>query len=160
MSPETENKKPMKEDKEEKIIRIMSKDVPGKMTIYAGLARIKGVSWALANATCKKLGIDKRKKVQELSKEDIGKIETFLKKPDVPKHILNRRADPESGEDVHLTGVDLELRKDFDVKKLKKIKSYRGFRHMSGLPMRGQRTKSNFRRNRAKGSGIKKKMKK
>jgi small subunit ribosomal protein S13 len=53
----------------------------------------------------------------------------------------------------------LELQKEFDIKRLKKIKSYRGFRHMSGLPCRGQRTKSNFRKNRRKGAGIKKKNK-
>ena len=45
----------------------------------------------------------------------------------------------------------------FAIKRLKKIKCYKGFRHTSGLPVRGQRTRSNFRRNRAKGAGIKKK---
>jgi small subunit ribosomal protein S13 len=42
---------------------------------------------------------------------------------------------------------------------LRKIKSYRGLRHASNLPLRGQRTKSHFRKNRRKGSGIKKKIK-
>lgn len=70
---------------------------------------------------------------------------------------MNRRKDVESGEEKHLTGTDLDLRKDFDIKKLKKIKSYRGLRHTAGLPTRGQRTKAHFRSNRKKGSGIKKK---
>ena len=74
--------------------------------------------------------------------------------------MLNRQNDFESGEDKHLTGSNLELRKEFDIKRLKKIKSYKGLRHSSNLPMRGQRTKSNFRRNRRKGAGIKKKVKK
>ena len=78
----------------------------------------------------------------------------------MPKYLLNRRSDFEEGEHKHLVGSDLELQKDFDIKRLKKIKSYRGFRHMSGLPSRGQRTKSNFRKNKAKGAGIKKKVKK
>ena len=49
------------------------------------------------------------------------------------------------------------LQTEFDIKRLKKIKSYKGYRHMSNLPVRGQRTRSNFRRNRRRGAGIKKK---
>ena len=87
------------------------------------------------------------------------KITEFLKNTDVPKHLLNRRKDIESPEGKHLLGATLELTKEFDIKRLKKIKSYRGVRHTSGLPVRGQRTRSNFRKNRAKGAGIKKKVK-
>ena len=65
--------------------------------------------------------------------------------------------DFETGEDKHLIGADLELRKEFDIKRLKKIKTYKGYRHGAKLPLRGQRTKGNFRRNKAKGVGIKKK---
>ena len=54
----------------------------------------------------------------------------------------------------------LELQKEFDIKRLKKIKSYRGLRHSTGQPVRGQRTKSHFRTNRRKSSGINKKEKK
>ncbi len=144
---------------EQKLIRIMQKDIEGNMSVYSGLTKIKGVSWGLANVVCKKLGIDKRKKTGELTEEEIKNIEEFIKNPDVPNYLLNRQKDLDSGEDKHLTGTNLELRKDFDIKRLKKIKSYRGFRHMAGLPSRGQRTKSNFRRNRAKGAGIKKKNK-
>ncbi len=154
-----EKEKQQKNEAEDKIVRILSKDIEGKTSIYAGLTKIKGVSWSLSNAVCRKLKIDKSKKIGSLTQEEIKKIEVFLKNPDIPKHLVNRQKDLESGENKHLTGVDLELRKDFDIKKLKQIKSYRGFRHMSGLPMRGQRTKSNFRRNRSKGSGIKKKVK-
>ena len=42
-------------------------------------------------------------------------------------------------------------------KRLKKIKSYRGLRHAAGLPTRGQRTRSHFRKEKAKGAGIRKK---
>ncbi len=143
-----------------RIVRILSKDIEGSAKLYPSLTKIKGVSWSFANAVCKKLGIDKTKKIGELTPEEIKSIETFVKNPDLPSYLVNRRNDLDTGEDKHLQGTDLELRKDFDVKRLKQIKSYRGFRHMLGLPMRGQRTKSNFRRNRAKGSGIKKKVKK
>lgn len=145
--------------KEDRIVRILQKDIEGRSSVYAGLARIKGVSWSLSNAVCKKLNIPKSKKIGTLTEAEIQKIEKFLKNPELPGFLHNRQKDFETGEDKHLTGTDLELRRDFDVKRLKKIKSYRGLRHMIGLPMRGQRTKSNFRRNRAKGSGIKKKNK-
>ena len=41
---------------------------------------------------------------------------------------------------------DLDIQKEFDIKRLKKIKSYRGLRHAQGLPVRGQRTRSHFRK--------------
>jgi small subunit ribosomal protein S13 len=147
------------EKREERIVRILSKDIEGKMRVYAGLTKIKGVSWSFSNAVCKKLKIDKTKTIGSLSDEEIQKISDFIKNPKLPAYILNRRRDFETGEERHLTGTDLELRKDFDIKKLKKIKSYRGIRHTAGLPVRGQRTKAHFRKNRKKGSGIKKKMK-
>ncbi len=154
---------------EERIVRIISKDIEGGMKIYPGLTKIKGVSWGMSNAICKTLGMDKDKKVGSLTDDEISKITEFMKsgklkgfteKTKIPKYLLNRRSDFEEGEHKHLVGSDLELQKDFDIKRLKKIKSYRGFRHMSGLPTRGQRTKSNFRKNKAKGAGIKKKGKK
>ena len=142
---------------DERIIRILSEDIEGRMTLYSGLAKIKGISWSFSNAICKKLKMDKRRKIGSLKDEEIKVIINFIKNPDVPEHILNRRRDFDTGENIHLTGTDLELRKEFDIKRLKKIKSYRGIRHSAGLPLRGQRTRSNFRRNRAKGSGIRKK---
>ena len=51
----------------------------------------------------------------------------------------------------------LDLKKETDLKRLKKIKSYRGIRHAANLPLRGQRTKAHFRKNKQKGVGIKKK---
>jgi len=142
---------------EEKLVRILSKDIEGKMTLYSGLATIKGVSWALSNATCKKLGLDKKRKIGSLTPEEIKKITEFMKTPNLPGYLVNRQKDFESGKDKHLTGSDLELRKEFDIKRLKKTKSYRGLRHSSNLPLRGQKTKGNFRKNRKKGGGIKKK---
>lgn len=144
---------------EDKMIRILATDIEGGMQLYPGLAKIKGVSWGLSNAVCNALKYDKRKKIGSLKETDIKKISEFIKNPKVPKYLLNRRQDFDSGEDKHLVSSDLELQKDFDLKRLKKIKTYRGFRHMAGLPSRGQRTKSNFRKNRGKSVGIKKKKK-
>jgi small subunit ribosomal protein S13 len=149
---ETETKKD-----EGRIVRIMSKDIEGKTGVYAGLTKIKGVSWSISNAVCKVLGLDKRKKIGALDEGEIKKISDFIKNPQLPERLFNRRFDFETGESKHLTGNDLDLKKDFDIKRLKGIKSYRGLRHLSGLPVRGQRTKGHFRKNRMKGVGIKKK---
>lgn len=140
-----------------RLVRIMSKDIEGKMNIYSGLTKIKGISWSFSNLICKKLGIDKKRKIGSLSEEEIKKITEFVKSPEAPKFVLNRRFDFETGEDRHLTSSDLDLQKEFDIKRLKKIKSYRGVRHASNLPVRGQRTKAHFRKNRKKSGGIKKK---
>ncbi len=156
---QTQEEKSQEKEYKERIVRILSKDIEGGMRVYAGLAKIKGISWAISNAICKALGIDKKRKIGSLTDEEVQKITEFAKNPQVPTHILNRRKDFETGEDKHLTGSDLELQKEFDIKRLKKIKSYRGFRHATGLPLRGQRTRSNFRKNRSKGAGIKKKNK-
>ena len=158
---ETKEEQKEKEDKrsEERVVRILSQDIEGAMSIYSGLTKIKGVSWTFSNAICKKLGIDKKRKIGSLTNEEITKISDFIKNPDIPKYLVNRRNDFETGKDTHLIGSDLDLKKEFDIKRLKKIKSYKGYRHMAGLPVRGQRTRSNFRRNKAKGAGIRKKKK-
>lgn len=154
-----ENKQTQKQE-EERMVRILATDIEGKMTIYSGLAKIKGVSWALSNALCGILELDKKRRIGSLNEKEVEEIEKVAKSDKIPKFLLNRQKDLESGEDKHLTGSNLELRKEFDIKRLKKIKSYKGLRHSSNLPMRGQRTKSNFRKNRRKGAGIKKKNKK
>lgn len=150
----------LKEKHEDRVIRILSTDIEGKMSVYAGLTKVKGISWAFANAICKKLKLSKNEKIGLLTEEQIKKIENSVKEMELPSFLTNRRNDFESGENRHLTGSDLELRTEFDIKRLKKIKSYRGLRHSSNLPLRGQRTKSNFRKNRRKGAGIRKKIKK
>ena len=51
----------------------------------------------------------------------------------------------------------MSFTQDNDIKMLKKIKSYKGIRHSLGLPVRGQRTRSNFRKNKGKVMGVKRK---
>lgn len=142
---------------EEKLVRILSEDIEGGMKLYAGLTKIKGVSWGMANAICHVLKLDRNRVIGSLTQEEVKKISDFIKNPKIPEWLLNRRKDFESGLHRHLSGTDLELQRDFDIKRLKKIKSYRGLRHMAGQPVRGQRTKSHFRTNRPRGGGIKKK---
>ncbi|MBT3397421.1 30S ribosomal protein S13 [archaeon] len=147
------------EEKEVTLIRILGKDLPGDKKLLVGLTKIKGISWAFASAICKILGLDKNKQIQDLETEETEKLEEFVKNPKIPAFLKNRQKDFDGGEDLHLQGSDLDLRKEFDVKRLKKIRSYRGNRHALKLPVRGQRTKSNFRRNRKKSGavGVKKK---
>ncbi|MCS7134446.1 MAG: 30S ribosomal protein S13 [Candidatus Pacearchaeota archaeon] len=132
-------------EKEKQIVRIASVDIPGNMNVYAGLTKIKGISWSMSNAICNALGIDKKRKMSSLSEEEIKKILDFIKEPKVPEWLLNRRKDRETGRNMHLITSDLELRRDLDIKRLKKIKCYRGIRHILGQPVRGQRTRSHFR---------------
>ncbi|MEK6842652.1 MAG: 30S ribosomal protein S13 [Nanoarchaeota archaeon] len=153
------SKKPTEEKREERIVRILSRDIEGKMKIYAGLTKIKGVSWSMSNAVCNILHLDKNKRIGFLTEEEIKKISDFLKNPKVPVFLVNRKFDLETGENRHLIGTDLDLRKDFDIKRLKNIRSYRGLRHQLGQPTRGQRTQSHFRKNKLKSVGPKKKAK-
>ena len=161
-----EQAQPTKEKKEYKkpvivetrLIRILSKDIPGNKKVYAGLLSIKGVSWSFSNALLKKLGIDKNKKIEDLSEDEIKKISDFIKNPQLPTYLLNRRKDYDTGVNKHLHGADLDLQKEFDIKRLKKIKAFKGVRHTLGQPVRGQRTKSHFRNTKKGSTGIKKKV--
>ncbi len=139
-----------KKRKEEDIVlvRILGKDIRGDIKIKSALTKINGISWSISNAVCKILELDQDMKIQDFNKDELARIEDFMKAPELPLFLKNRRNDFDSGDDLHISGMDLKLRKEFDLKRMKKIKSYRGVRHIVGLPVRGQRTKANFRRNR------------
>jgi small subunit ribosomal protein S13 len=153
------------EEKLKYIIRIASTDLEGSKPIGHSLTKIKGISHSMSNAICFVLKLDKNKKAGALKEDEVKKIEATIKNPEkteIPSWMLNRQKDFDSGEDRHLTTSDLKLRKEFDIKRLRKIKSYRGIRHGAGLPTRGQRTKSNFRKGKSKGGkslGVKRKKK-
>jgi len=141
-----EKRRPSEDERTETFIRILGFDIPGSKNIYTGLTRIKGISWTISNAVCLKLGIPRNKRIQELAKADIQKIESFLKELDVYDYQKNRRNDLETGKTSHYFGSDLDVLKDFDIKRQKKMKSYVGIRHAAGQPVRGQRTRSHFRK--------------
>ncbi len=138
-----------------RIIRILQTDIPGNKNVYSGLTRIKGVSWSISNAICIINKFDKSRKVETLTKDEIQKIEDTLKKYEFPKFLFNRKNDFTTGEDSHIFGSDIKLNEELDIKRLKKIRSFRGWRHAYGQPTRGQSTKSHFRTNRKKGVGVK-----
>jgi small subunit ribosomal protein S13 len=128
------------------IVRILSTDIPANAKLYAGLTRIKGVSWSISNALCHLLKLEKNKKISSLTEPEIEKITEFLKAPNIPIFLMNRRRDLATGLDKHLVKTDLEMQREFDIRDMKKIRSYKGWRHAMGQPVRGQRTKSHFRK--------------
>jgi small subunit ribosomal protein S13 len=127
------------------LVRILQTDIPGNKRVLTGLTYIKGVSWSISNAVCKLLEIDPRKKITELTESEVKKITEFLEEPKLPHFLLNRRKDFETGNDFHLITNELDMKKEFDIRRLKKIRSYRGLRHATGQPTRGQSTRSHFR---------------
>ncbi|MBT3303840.1 30S ribosomal protein S13 [Candidatus Woesearchaeota archaeon] len=142
------------------LIRVANADLKTGSSLFVGLTKINGVSFMFANAICKVLDLKKSMKVSELDDATITRIEQVIENPlkfNFPNWLLNRRRDPETGEDMHISLSDVKFVKENDIKLMKKIKSYRGMRHQWGLPVRGQRTKSNFRRNKGKAMGVKRK---
>jgi len=151
----------MVEEKEFKhIIRIANTDLDGNKPIYHALRKIKGLSFMFSGIVCHLANVDKTAKAGNLSENEIEKLDSILREPkkhNIPSWMLNRRKDYETGDDKHLLTGDLKFVKENDIKRLKMIKSYRGYRHAYGLPSRGQKTKSNFRRNKGKVTGVKRK---
>ena len=99
-------------------------------------------------------------KTGNLTSEEVEKINAIISNPSqygVPAWMLNHRKDFETGEDKHYLSGNLHFVQENDLKRLKKIRSLRGIRHIRGLPVRGQRTRSNFRKGKGKVVGVAKK---
>lgn len=140
------------------IVRIANVDLPGEKVIRFALTKIKGVGVNFADAVCIAAGVDKTLKTGNLNDADVQKLTETLNNPEnVPTWLYNRKKDYESGEDKHILSGTLNFVQDNDLKRLKKIKTLRGIRHQKGLPVRGQRTRSNFRKSKGKVVGVKKK---
>ena len=142
------------------IVRVFNTDLDSSKPVIVGLTNIKGVNDAFANAICNVLKLNKNEKLGNMSEADTDRMTEVienLEKYNFPKWMLNRRKDYETGKDTHLFSADLELTTSNDIKRQKKIKSYKGLRHSKGLTVRGQRTKSNFRRNKGTVVGVKRK---
>jgi len=139
------------------LVRLLDADLSGDHNIINSLRRITGVSFSMANAVCKVLDLDMQRKIGTLSEEELHRIEVAIKNPEkhsIPSWLFNRRKASEKGEDMHLLTSDLKLAVEFDIKKMKKIKTYKGVRHSMGQPVRGQRTRSHFRKGKGKGPGV------
>ena len=136
------------------VVRIAGVELNGYKPIYVELIRIPGVNWRFSHAVCAALGIDKWRYLGSLSDEELEKLEDCLKNPlkyGIPRWMLNRQRDPETGKDLHYVGPDWEIRVKFDIKREIELNTWRGHRHSHGLPVRGQCTKAHHRKGRTIG---------
>ncbi|MBF0566318.1 MAG: 30S ribosomal protein S13 [Nitrospirae bacterium] len=118
--------------------RIAGVDLPKKERVEIGLTRIFGIGRVTSKKILAESGVNPNIRVNDLSSDDISKIRTIIDK------------------DYKVEG---ELKKDvsMNIKRLTEISCYRGLRHKSGLPVRGQRTKTNARTRRGPSKGVTKK---
>ncbi|MBW9141333.1 MAG: 30S ribosomal protein S13 [Candidatus Aramenus sp.] len=130
------------------IVRLFGQDVDGTMKTPYALAMVKGIGYNTARGILMKIGIDKDKRLGELSDSELKKIEEALSDHAIkylPSWMYNRRKDYESGRDMHLVTSDLIFYVRNDIEREKRIRSWRGIRHMYGLKVRGQRTRTTGR---------------
>ena len=119
--------------------RIAGVEVPNNKRVEVGLTYIFGIGRSKSRAILDMVKVDINKKVKDLSTDEVSRIR---------KHI----------EAEEIVEGDLKKQINQDIKRLMDINCYRGRRHKMGLPVRGQRTKTNARtRKGPRGSMIKKK---
>jgi small subunit ribosomal protein S13 len=109
--------------------RILNVNLPRDKSILIGLTYIKGIGFSRSKIICANLKINSSIKLGDLSKENIKDITDFI-------------------DNYYIIGNKLNRDKLNNIKKLIKISSYRGFRHVKGLPLRGQRTHTNAKTSR------------
>ena len=122
------------------------------MTI--GLTQIKGIGYNFATAILDTLKINPNSNIGYLTEPEVQAIEKLITDPsssNFPIWFLNRRKDVVTGKDLHLltSDVDFTLRNDIERERI--TSSWRGYRHMFGLKVRGQRTRCTGRKGGAVG---------
>lgn len=107
-------------------MRIVGVNIPEDKKVGIALSYIYGIGRSTAFKILKETGINPAKRAKELTAQEVNRIQTFIDK--------NYK-------------IEGELRRIIkqNIERLKEIKAYRGLRHAKGLPVRGQRTKSNSR---------------
>jgi len=136
------------------IVRVHGTSLDGTKPIPYALCDIKGVGIRLARFIVKRVGLDQRQRLGNLSDAEVKRLEDLLEAPGergLPTWMLNRRKDPETGGDLHLLTSDLTLRMKSDIDQMREIRSWKGERHAKGLKVRGQRTKTTARKGRSIG---------
>ena len=106
--------------------RIAGVDLPREKRVEIGLTYIFGIGRTRSNEILAKTGINPDTRVKDLSEDDVAKLREAIE---------------------HEYAVEGDLRRDIamNIKRLIEIDSYRGSRHRKGLPVRGQRSKTNAR---------------
>ena len=107
-------------------VRISGVNIPEEKRAEIALTYIYGIGKSRAGKILEKVGIDKNLKINKISSEDIVKLRNEI-------------------EDNYVLEGELKRQIMMNIKRLKEIGSYRGLRHSRGLPVRGQRTKTNTR---------------
>lgn len=110
--------------------RIAGINLPKEKRVEAALTAIHGIGRSLSATLIKEAGLDKDKKIQELSDQEVAALRELIEK--------------------HPTEGDLRRKLAMDIKHLQEIGCYRGFRHKRGLPVRGQHTRCNCRTRKGK----------
>ena len=111
--------------------RIIGIDIPGNKRLEVALTYLFGIGRTLSNQIIEKLGLDKDMKAQNLTEDDIAKINAIL-------------------QTEYVVEGDLRRQIQNNIKRLIGINCYRGMRHRLGLPVRGQRTRTNARTRKGK----------
>ena len=111
--------------------RFAGVDLPQNKRAEISLTYLYGVGRSLSNKILEKAGIDKNKRMKDLTDSEINKLREEIEK------------------NYQVEG-DLRRIEGLNVKRLTEINCYRGIRHRKGLPVRGQRTKTNARTRRGR----------
>lgn len=135
------------------LLRIIGTSVEGHRTLAFGLSTIRGVGRRLAHAVIHIAqrddpSIDPRMRIGQLTEAQQKRLIEIIKDPvkyGIPSWMVNRQKDLRTGEDRHISGTDLELMIKLDVDRMKRTRSWKGIRHMYGLKVRGQRTRTTGR---------------
>ena len=106
--------------------RIAGVDLPRDKRIEIGLTYIYGIGRVSSNKILEAAGVDPNTRVKDLTDEEVKKISTVI-------------------DDTMTVEGDLRREVALDIKRLQEIGCYRGIRHRKGLPVRGQKTKTNAR---------------
>jgi small subunit ribosomal protein S13 len=139
----------MAEDNFNQLVRVVNVDLDGNKPIFYAMIKIKGIDYSFANAVLKLANVERLKRAGYLTEEEIKRISEIIENPQkngIPVWMLNRRKDYTTGADQHILSGDIKFIQSNDIRRMQKIKSRRGLRHQAKLPVRGQRTKSNFRK--------------
>ena len=106
--------------------RLAGVDLPREKRVEIGLTYIFGIGLTSSKKILEKTGIDPDVRVKDLTDDEVAKLREIL-------------------ENEYTVEGDLRRNIAYDIKRMKDIGCYRGIRHRKGLPVRGQRTKTNAR---------------
>ena len=130
--------------------RIAGIDLPKNKRVQIGLTYIYGIGRSTADEILARTGVNPDVRVKDLSEEDVAKLRDDIDKHCIVEGDLRRNVALNDAVLVDIVThciVEGDLRRNvaMDIKRLVEIGCYRGVRHRKGLPVRGQRTKTNAR---------------